>query len=122
MIEEAFLRDMDTNGLRVTRPYGFRSFKVDEADDYPVTVELARQEEGKEPTGDSIFVKTKYLIGCDGGRSAVRQYLQNEHGYTMDGDYVDCLWAAGDLVVKTDFPDIRKIATIHSEKNGSLYM
>lgn len=132
MIEEAFLRDMDNNGLRVTRPYGFRSFTVDESADstdpavFPVTVELVKQEEGEKPEivkeRESIKVKTKYLIGCDGGRSAVRQFLIESHDYKMEGDFVDCLWAAGDLVLKTNFPDIRKIATIHSENNGSLYI
>lgn len=35
--------------------------------------------------------------------------------FSPTGDWVDTLWAALDCVVETDFPDVRKIAAIHSK-------
>ncbi|KAJ9098329.1 hypothetical protein QFC19_006453 [Naganishia cerealis] len=129
MIEEAFLRDMDRNGLRVTRPYSFKSYTIDGASStdpkaHPVTVELVKGILKADGTheGEVKSVKTKYLIGCDGGRSAVRMHGEKHHGLTMAGDLLSTLWGAGDFVVKTDFPDIRKIAAIHSANQGSAYV
>jgi 2-polyprenyl-6-methoxyphenol hydroxylase-like FAD-dependent oxidoreductase len=129
MIEEAFLRDMERNGLRVTRPYSFKSFKIDDSKTsdpaaHPVTVELVKGVVNQDGTheGEVTTVQTKYLIGCDGGRSAVRIFGEKHHGLTMTGDLLSTLWGAGDFVVKTDFPDIRKIAAIHSANQGSAYV
>lgn len=42
----------------------------------------------------------------------------------MDGDWVDTLWGAIDAVVKSDFPDLRKIGMYFSQvlrvKRGDL--
>ena len=143
MIEEAFLRDMERNGLRATRSFSFKSYKIDdETNDpnaHPVTVELTKgpTSEGGSDGGDVVSVRCKYLVGCDGGRSAVRHFGIEKHGLSFDGELLSTLWGAGDfgerstslcfqaavadpfvtsLVVKTDFPDIRKIAAIHSAR------
>jgi 2-polyprenyl-6-methoxyphenol hydroxylase-like FAD-dependent oxidoreductase len=123
MIEEAFLRDLDRNDLRVHRPYSFKSFSLpenvtDSTEGYPVTVELTKgpSTEGGNDGGEVVSINCKYLVGCDGGRSAVRQLLMDKHGVVMTGEYVDTLWGALDAVVSSDFPDLRKIAAIHSAK------
>lgn len=117
LIEKAFLRDMDRHNLRVTRPYRFESFTYDpEAKSHPVTVTLVNDTDG----GSRRVVRTEYLIGTDGGRSAVRQCMSKNHGITFDGDWVDTLWGAIDAVVETSFPDIRKIAAIASREYGSV--
>ena len=59
--------------------------------------------------GETKKVKAKYLVGCDGGHSSVRAFLEAHHGVRMNGDWVDTLWGAIDAVVKSDFPDLRKI-------------
>lgn len=116
LIEKAFLRDMDRHNLKVTRPYRFESFKYDpEAKSHPITVTLVNDALQSKRT-----VRTEYLIGTDGGRSAVRQCMSQNHGITFDGDWVDTLWGAIDAVVETSFPDIRKIAAIASKKYGSV--
>lgn len=106
MIEEAFLRDMDRNGLRATRSFTFKSYKIDPTTansnsptDYPVTVELVRgpSEEGGKDGGEVVTVQAKFLVGCDGGRSEVRQFGIENHGLTFDGDLLSTLWGAGDF-------------------------
>ncbi len=100
MIEEAFLRDLDRNDLRVHRPYSFESFALaeDSTETYPVTVSLVKgpSEEGGKDGGEISQIKCKYLVGCDGGRSAVRELLMKEHKFVMTGEYVDTLWGALD--------------------------
>lgn len=136
IIEGGFLRDMERHGQRVHRPWAFRDFTMEgKGSGHPVVVTLEKMQPVKEttneggapisvvkPTGVTKTIRTKYLVGCDGGRSGVRRKLEEEHGFEMKGDWVDTLWAALDCVVETDFPDVRKIATIHSKSHGALYI
>ncbi|KAK0548437.1 hypothetical protein OC846_003739 [Tilletia horrida] len=138
IIECGFLRDMERHGLRVTRPWRFVSANVLEGEndrEYPVEVVLEKTKDLTTPftpnatlvpeiegTGVTRTIRTKYLIGADGGRSAVRKHLERNFGVKFEGDWVDTLWAAMDCVVQTTFPDIRKIAAIHSAKHGALYI
>lgn len=70
------------------------------------------------------YINLNCIVGCDGGRSSVRSFLEANHGITMDGDWVDTLWGAIDAVVKSDFPDLRKIGMYFSQvlrvKRGDL--
>ena len=138
LIEGAFLRDMERHGQRVTRPWAFKHFEMRPDLDAarPVEVQLMKMapivettNEGGAPTytvketGEAKVIRTKYLIGCDGGRSGVRKNLEEEHGFEFNGDWVSTLWAALDVVIdESDFPDLRKIAAIHSANHGALYI
>lgn len=135
IIEGGYLKDMERHGQRVHRPWGFVDFKFVKDDSRPVEVTLEKMEPVQEttnqggaptyvvkPTGVKKTVRTKYLVGCDGGRSKVRSRMEERHGVEMKGDWVDTLWAALDCVVETDFPDVRKIAAIHSKSHGALYI
>lgn len=117
LIERAFLRDMARHNLRITRPWEFKNFDLQTSAGYqsPVSVLLKNVATNEEKT-----VRAKYLIGCDGGRSAVRNVMARDFGVEMNGDWVDTLWGAIDAVVHTDFPDIRKIAAIHSRDHGAI--
>lgn len=135
LIEGGYLRDMERHGQRVTRPWAYKEFKMTNDPTHPVTVTLEKMKPVLEstneggapisiikPTGATKTIKTKYLVGCDGGRSRVRKSLEEQHGFTFNGDWVDTLWAALDCVVETNFPDVRKIAAIHSRNHGALYI
>jgi 2-polyprenyl-6-methoxyphenol hydroxylase-like FAD-dependent oxidoreductase len=135
LIEGAFLEDMEKHNQRVTRPWRFKDFVMTNDYIYPVSVTLEKMQPVEDgvneggaptytikPTGEFIQVKTKYLVGCDGGRSPVRGVMERKHNVEMKGDWVDTLWAAMDCVVETDFPDVRKIAAIHSKNHGALYI
>ena len=117
LIERAFLRDMARHDLRITRPWEFKNFELQTSAGYqsPVQVYLKNVS-----TGEEKIVRSKYLIGCDGGRSSVRNVMSRDYGVEMTGDWVDTLWGAIDAVVHTDFPDIRKIAAIHSRDHGAV--
>lgn len=135
LIEGGYLRDMEKHGQRVTRPWAFRDFIMTSDEHYPVQITLEKMapvqsttNEGGaptytiKPTGELKTIKTRYLVGCDGGRSGVRSVMERKHNVEMKGDWVDTLWAALDCVVETDFPDVRKIAAIHSRNHGALYI
>ncbi|CAI4219777.1 unnamed protein product [Parascedosporium putredinis] len=55
--------------------------------------------------------RAKYVLGCDGAHSQVRKSL----GFKMVGDSSDAVWAVMDIHPKTNFPDIRKKAILHSK-------
>lgn len=83
---------MESHNAWVVRPWSFQSFKlVPEDTDFPVHVTLQHAKEQATRT-----VRTKYLVGCDGGRSSVRQFLEKDHGFEFKGDWVDTLWGAVD--------------------------
>ena len=46
--------------------------------------------------------------------------MSRDYGIEMTGDWVDTLWGAIDAVIHTYFPDIRKIAAIHSRDHGAV--
>jgi 2-polyprenyl-6-methoxyphenol hydroxylase-like FAD-dependent oxidoreductase len=79
--------------------------KIDEAGDpeFPVIAEI--ESEGRKRT-----VRTKYLVGADGARSVVRRSM----GLKLEGESLDHIWGVVDLIVDTDFPDIRRRCAIHS--------
>jgi 2-polyprenyl-6-methoxyphenol hydroxylase-like FAD-dependent oxidoreductase len=56
------------------------------------------------------------LKGCDGAHSSVRRSL----GYQMIGDSTDAVWGVMDIYPRTNFPDIRKKATLHSNSGNLL--
>ncbi|OBT86700.1 hypothetical protein VE02_04637 [Pseudogymnoascus sp. 03VT05] len=101
------------NGQRVDYGYEVKGVQVDSgeaanSEAYPVTVVTVK--EGVEET-----FKAKYALACDGAHSAVRRSL----GYKMVGDSSDVVWGVMDVFPRTNFPDIRKKATLQS-KSGSL--
>jgi phenol 2-monooxygenase len=54
--------------------------------------------------------------GCDGAHSKIRKSL----GYKMIGDSTDAIWGVMDIYPRTNFPDIRKKATLRSNSGNLL--
>ncbi|HEX3349109.1 MAG TPA: FAD-dependent monooxygenase, partial [Acetobacteraceae bacterium] len=81
--------------------------------DAKVAVRLERLDPGHE--GEPETVRARYVVGCDGARSAVRRAL----GLTLEGDSANQAWGVMDVLAVTDFPDVRLKAAIQSAHDGS---
>ncbi|MGH2858708.1 MAG: FAD-dependent monooxygenase [Solirubrobacteraceae bacterium] len=106
------LEVMRNSAHRLSPDYGvsFAWFDAGRSATHPVRVALTR--------GDRRFtVDARYVVGCDGARSAVRQAI----GLDLHGDVANHAWGVLDLLAVTDFPDIRLKATIQST-SGSIVL
>jgi 2-polyprenyl-6-methoxyphenol hydroxylase-like FAD-dependent oxidoreductase len=84
------------------------------ASNHPVTVQFERQDVGHQ--GEVETIRARYVVGCDGARSGVRQCI----GLALKGDSANHAWGVMDVLVVTDFPDVRFKALIQSADEGSL--
>lgn len=81
---------------------------------HPVTVTLERIDDAHQ--GQIETVKAKYVVGCDGARSAVRKSL----GRALHGDSANHAWGVMDVLAVTDFPAIRLKSLIQSDNHGTI--
>ncbi len=81
---------------------------------FPVTVRLERLDPPHE--GQVETVRARFVVGCDGARSAVRAAL----GLTLRGDFANQAWGVMDILAVSDFPDFRIKSAIQSAREGSL--
>ncbi|MGQ4599776.1 FAD-dependent monooxygenase [Nocardia sp. R6R-6] len=101
---------------RLEPDYGYEFVTLEIADEgeHPVTVTL------RHTTGDLAGrerkVKAKYVIGCDGARSKVRESI----GRRFIGNQANHAWGVMDVLADTDFPDIRTKCAIQSHDGGSI--
>lgn len=82
--------------------------------EYPVTATLAWLDVGRE--GRTVTVRARYVVGCDGARSAVRRAIGRE----LVGDAANQAWGVMDVLAVTDFPDVRCKTLIQSTSEGNI--
>ncbi|QEO13879.1 3-hydroxybenzoate 4-monooxygenase [Agromyces intestinalis] len=110
---------------RITPDYGweFLGLEVDEtaaetvageASAHPVAVRVRRT--AGDDAGQERTIRAQYVIGADGARSRVRDAI----GCRMAGDRANHAWGVMDVLVVTDFPDIRTKCSIQSEAGNIL--
>ncbi|KAI0341977.1 hypothetical protein BDW22DRAFT_1345745 [Trametopsis cervina] len=109
--EAIFTEEMPKYGGSVERPYApcaltIDEDKVDDADAYPVTVEI---ENCNDPS-EKETIRAKYVVGADGAHSWVRKALDIQ----AVGDHTDRCWGVIDFVPDTNYPDIRATSQVHS--------
>ncbi|MGC0252340.1 FAD-binding monooxygenase [Pseudactinotalea sp. Z1748] len=114
-IIDYFNEYMANSPTRMRPDYGveFLGLTVGEGE-YPVQVRLrytAGPRQGQERT-----VRVKYLVGGDGAHSRVR----TEIGCTHVGAQANHAWGVMDVLVTTDFPDIRLKCAIQSRSGGNI--
>ena len=110
-----YFAEFAANGPARIRPdfgYEFVGLEIAEEGEYPVTVTL------RNPAGDERIVRSKYVVGCDGARSAVRESIGRKHM----GAQSYHAWGVMDVLTVTDFPDIRTKCAIQSASNGSILL
>ena len=113
-LHDFFLEAMGNAPSRLKPTYNREliSVKRTENSDHPVTAVFSRLDD----VGGTQTIRAKYVVGCDGARSAVRRSL----GYKLKGEAARQLWGVMDVLAVTDFPDIRLKAAIQSAELGSL--
>jgi 2-polyprenyl-6-methoxyphenol hydroxylase-like FAD-dependent oxidoreductase len=85
-----------------------------EATDYPVTVRMERTDPAHASQVETV--RARYVVGCDGARSAVRKSI----GLPLVGDSANQAWGVMDVLAVTDFPDIRYKVAVQSANGGNL--
>lgn len=118
-VHDFYLETMQKSATGLVPHYGRTLLDVVRVEDgtsspppsHPV---LARFERG----GQVETIRARYVVGCDGARSKVRQSM----GRTLQGDSANHAWGVMDVLVVTDFPDIRFKSLIQSANEGSIVL
>jgi phenol 2-monooxygenase len=116
----AYLLDhMERSASRLRPLYGLHASDI-EVDGsgpspYPVTVTLRHMSDLAD-TGETSTIRAKYVVGCDGARSATRAAIGRE----LVGDVTDEAWGVMDVLAVTDFPDIRIKSAVNSASHGNV--
>ena len=103
---------------RARPDYGveFLGLRVTNASDYPVEVEV-RHTAGPR-AGETRTVRARYVVGCDGARSRVREAIGRE----LVGQAAMHAWGVMDVLAETDFPDFRTKCAIQSHDGGNILL
>ncbi|WP_375405418.1 FAD-dependent monooxygenase [uncultured Amnibacterium sp.] len=117
-ILDYFLRDAERAPGRAVPNYGieFVGCSIDPDADYAVTVRVRHTAGPRQ--GEEQVVRTKYLIGGDGARSAVRTAL----GHRLQGQSALHAWGVMDVMANTDFPDFQVKCSIQSHDAGNILL
>jgi phenol 2-monooxygenase (NADPH) len=115
-VQEYLLDLMRRCAQRLEPDYGLELAHLsrDDTQDHPVRVTLRRTDDMRR--GETVSVRARYVVGCDGARSSVRTSI----GQTLKGDAANHAWGVMDALAVTDFPDIRLKVAIQSASKGNL--
>ncbi len=117
-VHDFYLEIMQKSASRLVPHYGRRLAKLErdagESNPYPVTAQFELQGDGTDSKVETI--RARYVVGCDGARSHVRQSM----GLALKGDSANHAWGVMDVLVNSDFPDIRFKSLIQSAAEGSI--
>ena len=117
-VHDRYLAVMANSPSRLAPHYSRRLVGLERAADdalpYPVTARLERID--PEHEGAIETVHARYVVGCDGARSTVREIIGRE----LRGDSANQAWGVMDVLAVTDFPDVRYKVAIQSAEEGSL--
>ncbi len=118
-LQQYLLDYMRLSPTRLVPDYGleFVTLKVEPESEndsgHPVVVTLRDMAGGTQKT-----MRAKYVVGCDGARSAVRDAI----GAVPRGDFANHAWGVVDMLATTNFPDIRLKAAIQSADEGNILL
>jgi 2-polyprenyl-6-methoxyphenol hydroxylase-like FAD-dependent oxidoreductase len=116
-VHDFYLEAMRNSPSRLEPHYARRVLDVAVergAGDHPVTVRLERTDAAH--AGQVETVRARYVVGCDGARSAVRKSI----GRQLVGDSANQAWGVMDVLAVTDFPDIRYKSAVQSAHGNLL--
>lgn len=111
---------------RIMPDYGveFVGLTVHADGEYPVEVRVRPSTSsgtggtGSGPGAGERIIRAKYVVGCDGARSRVREAIGRRHV----GSAARHAWGVMDVLVDTDFPDWRIKCAISAEAGNILHI
>ncbi|PLB51512.1 FAD binding domain protein [Aspergillus steynii IBT 23096] len=110
MIEDILIQDMEDRGVGVRRSSPF--VRCDRLPSGRLRVEYENAANGSRKT-----ILSDYLVGCDGARSQVREFIPDAQ---LEGDMTNASWGVLDGVIETDFPDLWSKVAVRSHTAGSI--
>ena len=115
-VHDMYLDSMRRSPTRLEPDYNCRvaGLTVDDDPAHPVCVDIEQACDGDMPVVTTM--RARYVVGCDGARSAVR----NAIGLELKGDSANKAWGVMDVLAVTSFPDIRQKTLIQSGSGGTL--
>lgn len=116
------LLDGMSNSITNLRPHYSRELVELQVDEnltqdihaYPITATFMRTDEAGNDKVETV--KARFAVGTDGGRSRVRKSM----GISLTGDSANKAWGVMDILLNTDFPDIRIKSFIQSKDHGAV--
>ncbi|MFT0531472.1 FAD-dependent monooxygenase [Castellaniella hirudinis] len=117
-IQDYFAEAMMNAPAKIKIDFGwqFLGLRIHPDEEYPVEVQLRGSALAQE--GQARIVRAKYVIGCDGAHSKVRDAI----GRVMSGSESMHAWGVMDVLANTDFPDIRTKCAIQSHDGGNILL
>ncbi len=115
-LHDLWLDAMKWSPTRLEPSYNRQLKELTIPDDQTKPIVVTVEKVGPNGVSQLEMVRAKYVVGCDGSRSAVRRSL----GLEMKGDFANQAWGVLDALVETDFPDLRLKTAIHSANEGSV--
>ena len=115
-VHDMYLDTMRRAPTRLEPDYGCRvtELEIDDDPTHPVNITIEQSRDDTEPAATRM--RARYVVGCDGARSAVR----NAIGLELKGDSANKAWGVMDVLAVTSFPDIRQKTLIQSGSGGTL--
>jgi phenol 2-monooxygenase len=83
---------------------------------HPITATFERADPAQSAKVETV--RARYVVGCDGARSTVRSSLS----ILLEGDSANKAWGVMDVLLVTDFPDIRVKSFIQSRNDGAVML
>ncbi len=127
-LHDLLLEGMENSVTHLVPHYNRRLLELDvdasltqDLDAYPITATFERNDaaqSAQEKTNRVETVRARYVVGSDGARSAVRKNLS----IALEGDSANKAWGVMDVLLVTDFPDIRVKSFIQSQENGAVML
>lgn len=114
-VHDFYLECMARSPRRLKPDYGYEFVDLTVGDgEFPVAVRVRPVTDDNAAPLETVHAR--YVVGCDGARSRVRESIGRE----LVGDSANKAWGVMDVLAVTDFPDIRFKAVIRSATEGNV--
>lgn len=120
-LHELLLEGMKNSVTHLVPHYSRRLLELDidpnltqDLNAHPITATFEQSDDSKLAKVETV--RARYVVGCDGARSSVRKGMS----IALEGDSANKAWGVMDLLLVTDFPDIRVKSFIQSKENGAV--